>query len=79
MKVVDELKQFFWLRRIALALERQAAIAEKQFEFAQQEWLAKNAPIPRKPTEFAIMDQDEINKDYLRRLEAQRDGIELDE
>jgi len=79
MKVVDELKQFFWLRRIALALERQAAIAEKQFEFAQQEWLAKNAPIPRKKTEFAIMDQDEINKDYLRRLEAQRDGIELDE
>ena len=79
MKLLDEAKQFFWLRRIALALERQAAIAEKQFEFAQQEWLAKNAPIPRKKTEFAIMDQDEINKDYLRRLEAQRDGIELDE
>jgi len=79
MKLLDEAKQFFWLRRIALALERQASIAEKQFEFQQQEWLANNAPIPRKKTEFAIMDQEEINKDYLRRLEAQRDGIELDE
>ena len=79
MKVVDELKQFFWLRRIAIALERQAAIAEKQFEFQQQEWAAKHAPLPRKKSEFSLMDQDEINKDYLRRLEAQRDGIELED
>jgi len=79
MKLLEEAKQFFWLRRIALALERQATIAEKQFELQQQEWAAKNAPIPRKKNEFSLMDQEEINKDYLRRLEAQRDGIELDD
>jgi hypothetical protein len=79
MKVVDEVKQFFWLRRIALALERQATISEKQFELQQQDWAAKHAPIPRKKNEFSLMDQDEINKEYLRRLEAERDGIELDD
>jgi hypothetical protein len=79
MKLLDEAKQFFWLRRIALALERQADIAEKQFEFQQQEFAAKYAPVPRKKTEFSLMDQEAINKDYLRRLEAERDGIELDD
>jgi len=79
MKIVDEVKQFFWLRRIALALERQAAISEKQLELQQQEWAVKHAPIPRKKTEFSLMDQEEINKDFERRMEADRDGIELEE
>ena len=79
MKIVDEVKQFFWLRRIALALERQATVSEKQLELQQQEWAVKHAPIPRKKTEFSLMDQEEINKDFERRLQAERDGIELDD
>lgn len=79
MKLLDEAKQFFWLRRIAIALERQAAVLEKQYEFQQQEFAAKYAPVPRKKSEFGLMDQEEVNKDFLRRLEAERDGIELDD
>jgi hypothetical protein len=79
MKLLDEAKQFFWLRRIALALERQATISEKQFELQQHDWAAKNAPLPRKKNEFNLMDQEEINKDFERRIQAERDGIELDE
>ena len=79
MKLLDEAKQFFWLRRIALALEKQNELTERQIKFHEEEWAAKHAPLPRKKTEFSLMDQEEINKDFERRLQAERDGIELDD
>jgi len=79
MKLLDEAKQFFWLRRIALALEKQNDLTERQIKFEEQEWAAKHAPIVRTRTEFSLMDQEEINKDFERRLQAERDGIELDD
>jgi hypothetical protein len=79
MNLLDDLKGSYWLRRIAVALEKQNELIERQIKFQEEEWAAKHAPLPRKKTEFSLMDQDEINKDYLRRLEAQRDGIELDD
>lgn len=77
MKIVQELKQFWWLRRIALASERQAEIFEKILHILESE--QSHPKPPRKPSEFAIMDQEAINKDWLRRMEADRDGIELED
>jgi len=79
MKILDEAKQFFWLRRIALALEKQNDLNERQIKLAEEAWTAKHAPVTRRKNEFSIMDQEEINKDFERRLQAERDGIELDD
>ena len=79
MRLLDDVKAFFWLRRIALALEKQNDLRERQLKMQEEEWIAKNAPIVKRRTEFSLMDQEEINKDFLRRMEAERDGIELDD
>jgi hypothetical protein len=80
MKVVDEVKQFFWLRRIALASEKQADAMDRIARILEAEYRAVQHPKPpRKRTEFSIMDQEAINKDFERRLQAERDGIELDD
>jgi hypothetical protein len=78
MRLLDEAKDFFWMRRITLASERQAAAIEKLALLIEGQFEAKPKP-QRKQTEFALMDQEAINTDYLRRLEAERDGVELDE
>ena len=80
MRLLDEAKTFFWLRRVAIAVEHQAAATERLAKIVELEYqLAQHPKPPRKKTEFALVDQDTINKEYLRRLEADRDGIELDE
>lgn len=79
MHLLDEVKEFFWLRRIALALEKQNDLNERQIKLREEEWAAKHAPLPRRKNEFSLMDQEEINKDFERRLQAERDGIELDD
>jgi hypothetical protein len=77
MKLVDEVKQFFWLRRIALAAERQADSFDKIVRILEADHTHPKPP--RKHVELGLMDQDEINKQFLKRLEAERDGIELED
>ena len=79
MHLLDEVKEFFWLRRIALALEKQNDLNERQIKLREEEWASKHALLPRRKNEFSLMDQEEINKDFERRLQAERDGIELDD
>jgi hypothetical protein len=79
MKILDEVKGFYWLRRIAIALEKQNELVERQLKLLEDEWTAKHAPVVRKKSEFSLMDQEEINKDFERRIQAERDGIELDD
>lgn len=78
MRLLDEAREFLYMRRIALATERQAAAIEKLTGLIEEQFAAKPKP-PRKPTEFALMDVEEINKEYLRRLEAEQQGIDLEE
>jgi hypothetical protein len=75
---LDEAKQFLYLRRIALATERQATAIEKLTDVITEQFAAKPKPT-RKQTEFAVMDVEEINKEYLKRLEAEQQGIDLEE
>ena len=79
MNLLDEVKGFYWLRRIAIALEKQNDLIERHIKLKEDEWASKHAPVPRKRNEFSIMDQEEINKDFERRIQAERDGIELDD
>ena len=79
MNLLDEVKGFYWLRRIAIALEKQNELIERHIKLKEDEWTAKHAPVVRKKSEFSLMDQEEINKDFQRRMEAERDGIELDD
>jgi len=79
MNLLDEVKGFYWLRRIAIALEKQNDLIERHIKLKEDEWASKHAPLPRKKNEFSIMDQEEINKDFERRIQAERDGIELDD
>ena len=79
MRLLDEALSAFWLRRIAVALEKQNELNERQIKLREEEWASKHAPLPRRKSEFSLMDQEEINKDFERRLQAERDGIELDD
>jgi hypothetical protein len=78
VRLWDEAKEFIYLRRIALASERQATAIEQLTSIISEQFAAK-PKLERKKTEFALMDVEEINKEYLRRLEAEQQGIELDE
>jgi hypothetical protein len=77
MHLVDEVKQFFWLRRIALATERQADAFDKLIKFLESE--AQHPKPPKRKSEFSLMDQEAINKDFERRVQAEHDGIELED
>jgi len=79
VRLLDEALSAFWLRRIAVALEKQNELNERQIKLREEEWASKHAPLPRRKSEFSLMDQEEINKDFERRLQAERDGIELDD
>ena len=76
MRLLDEAKQFFWLRRIALALEKQNEISEKYYNLQEQEWAEKHVKPLRNKMELGVMDPEEVGKRYLQQLEAEREGIE---
>ena len=77
MRLLDDLKAFFWLRRIALAAERQADAQERLVKLFEAE--QPHPKPPRAKAEFSLVDQEQINKDWERRMAAERDGIELDD
>ncbi len=77
MRLLDEAKTFFWLRRIAIAVEKNAEATERLAKILEAD--AMHPKPPRKKAELGLMDQDEVAKQFLRQLEAERDGIELDE
>ena len=79
MRLLDEALSAFWLRRIAVALEKQNDLIERHIKLKEDEWTAKHAPVVRERNEFDFMDQEEINKDFERRMQAERDGMELDD
>jgi hypothetical protein len=77
MRLLDEAKTFFWLRRLTLAVERQADSLDRLVKLAEAD-----AQHPRplvKKAEVGLMDPDEVTKQWLRHMEADRDGIELDD
>jgi hypothetical protein len=80
VRLLDEAKTFFWLRRIAIAVEKNAEATERLAKILETEYANVTHPKPpRKKMELGVMEPDEVNKQFLRQLEAERDGIELDE
>jgi hypothetical protein len=77
VRLLDEAKTFFWLRRIAIAVEKNAEATERLARILEAD--AMHPKPPRKKAELGQMDPDEVNKIFLKHLEAERDGIELDE
>lgn len=71
MSVWTELKSLVFLRRIAIAQERLAAVAEARLAHDSRRWKDDRKP---KFTEFGTFDIAEANKRYREELEAAEFG-----
>ena len=70
MSIFSELRSLAFLRRIAKAQERLAAVAEARLEHDRQEWRNKT---PRH-TEFGTLDLHEVNERWRKEQEAAEYG-----
>ncbi len=79
MAWLPDLRAVAYLKRIALASERQAIAMEKMAEVAVDEWSRKHSRPKPSHVEFGTMDVSEVEKLYARRKEAEELGQDLDE
>ncbi len=79
MRIMDNLRDIAYGRRLVKAQERIADSLELIAEIYKHEWAERHAPKKRRPAEFGQMDVEELNRLYHLRAEAAAEGRDEDE